>query len=747
MLNSPLLKNMAFEESYIPGMEVFRKAQHDFGKTLNTTILLTSTEGGNLISPYLAAPFINHTPASEDIWSCCRNSLKKICREVALAGKSTSLLCECGLTITVNPIMVDGKQVANWALIYLTGTNGNKEALIRKAMESGYTPEEAVKVVEQTEIANDQKIQQTVSLLSSFTDIFTGLQYDSTNFPGKTIESGESKAQNVSLEHIAFSISQLSQLNLPLPALLTEIRKILLKFLHAERISFAILDSENNKNKLVEIKDDPSEPSEELPENSLEGYVYRMQSPLAVSQAGIELMIQEKVISRPVPLPSHWLGVPILTHDKIIGVIALQQYLTEFSYSDQDKEELIYLSKQISFSIQRILDEQALIKAKDEAEESSRLKSSLLANMSHELRTPMTGILGFSEILHDELEESRLKNMASTIYKSANRLMTTLNSIMDLSAIESNRTSLTLTSVNVKSTFMSLLQNAYTIASDKGLYLRTALPPQINVMADEKLLEQLLHHLLDNAIKFTIEGGVSISAFSGARGTTEVVIKISDTGIGIAPQHHKLIFEEFRQVSEGLSRTFEGSGLGLSLVSKIAKLINARVWVESVPEQGSDFYVALPSAVSSSSQALAVPDKAEAISTVRLGRGNVPEVLIVEDNEINRRLAALYLREICNIDMAENGYVAMKKIESKNYDAILMDINLGAGPNGIHIAQEIRTLEHYKNIPIIAVTGYTMQGDREKLLSSGCSHYVAKPYDKKTLIKLFSGLLYQQELK
>lgn len=393
----------------------------------------------------------------------------------------------------------------------------------------------------------------------------------------------------------------------------------------------------------------------------------------------------------------------------------------------------------------RALTEAALIKAKNEAEESSRLKSSLLANMSHELRTPMTGILGFSEILHDELDDDRLKTMASTIYKSANRLMTTLNSIMDLSAIESNRTNLTLRPVNVKNTFMGLLRNAYTIASDKGLYIRTALPPNINVIADDKLLGQLLHHLIDNAIKFTIDGGISISAYAGIRDTSDVIIKISDTGIGIAPQHHKLIFEEFRQVSEGLSRTFEGSGLGLSLVMKISKLLNAKVWVESVPEKGSDFYVALASAAVINEDFTPVIEKPEPINTIRLGRGSVPEVLIVEDNEINRRLAGLYLRELCNIDMAENGYIAMNKIRSKKYDAILMDINLGAGPNGIHIANEIRTMENYRDVPIIAVTGYTLQGDREKLLANGCSHYVPKPYDKKTLIKLFSGLLYKQE--
>lgn len=432
----------------------------------------------------------------------------------------------------------------------------------------------------------------------------------------------------------------------------------------------------------------------------------------------------------------------VIDYDKFTFSCSMLYHQTELFNSLLQSSLLISRQKNEE---ERSIHEEALIKAKNEAEESSRLKSSLLANMSHELRTPMTGILGFSEILHDELDDNRLKSMASTIYKSANRLMTTLNSIMDLSAIESNRTNLTLKAVNVKNTFINLLRNAYTIASDKGLYIRTALPPSINVIADDKLLEQLLHHLIDNAIKFTIDGGISISAYAGLRDTSDVVIKISDTGIGIAPQHHKLIFEEFRQVSEGLSRTFEGSGLGLSLVMKISKLLNARVWVESVPEKGSDFYIALPSAAVVNEDITTIVEKEEPINTIRLGRGNVPEVLIVEDNEINRRLAALYLREICNIDMAENGYVAMMKIKAKKYDAVLMDINLGAGPNGIHIAQEIRAIDHYKDIPIIAVTGYTMQGDREKLLANGCSHYVAKPYDKKTLIKLFSGILYNQK--
>jgi signal transduction histidine kinase/ActR/RegA family two-component response regulator len=456
-------------------------------------------------------------------------------------------------------------------------------------------------------------------------------------------------------------------------------------------------------------------------------------------------MMEENIIAVSNPVPQSWLGIPLKTRESTIGVLSLQSHTDETTYSEDEKIILQFVAEQIALAIQKIRSEEQLVKAKNTAENSSRLKSSLLANMSHELRTPMTGILGFSEILNEELEDPRLKSMAGTIFKSAGRLMSTLNSIIDLSALEADKNSLNLKPVNTRLMFQPLLKVAYSVASDKGLYLRTALPPDLLLMADEKLLSQMLHHLIDNALKFTVDGGISISAYKMDKKSTEGIIRISDTGIGIAPEHHKMIFEEFRQVSEGFSRTFEGSGLGLSLCSKIARLLNARVWVESVVGKGSDFYVELPLAKSETVQLQPSVEEGQVITTHRLSRGSVPEVLIVEDNEINRRLAALYLRELCNTEMAENGYVALEKIKRRKYDAILMDINLGAGPDGLSIAHQIKDYELNKNTPVIAVTGYTMHGDKEKLLSNGCSHYLPKPYDKQTLLKLFSGILYGQQ--
>ncbi len=560
-----------------------------------------------------------------------------------------------------------------------------------------------------------------------------------------TLQDITSHRRAENLRASAFQISQLSHSQHNLNPLMEAIHRIIATHMPAPGLILALSGDDENGITFPYCSEKVGEPGDEASGEGLIGYVMKSGEPLAVSEQGIALMIAEGLIQRPRRLPVSWLGIPLKTHDRVMGVICLQSFSPDITYGEDEKEILNFVSEQIALAIQRIRSDQALISAKNAAEDSSRLKSSLLANMSHELRTPMTGILGFSEILTEELEDARLKSMASTIFKSASRLMSTLNSIIDLSAIEADKNTLSLRPVNTRLLFQPLLKVAYSVASDKGLYLRTSLPPNLYVMADEKLLGQLLHHLIDNALKFTIDGGISVSAYTVDKNSNEVIIRVSDTGIGIAKEHHKLIFEEFRQVSEGFSRTFEGSGLGLSLCIKIARLLNARLWVESVQDKGSDFYVALPLTLPDVNEPALDSETAEIIRTHRLSRGPVPDVLIVEDNEVNRRLAALYLREICNTEMAENGYVAIEKIRRKKYDAILMDINLGAGPDGLSIAHKVKTFETNKNTPIIAVTGYTMHGDREKLLANGCTHYLPKPYDKKTLLRLFSGILYNTQ--
>ncbi len=243
----------------------------------------------------------------------------------------------------------------------------------------------------------------------------------------------------------------------------------------------------------------------------------------------------------------------------------------------------------------RKLYEKELIIAKEKAEESDRLKTSILANTSHELRTPLNGILGFAEILHEELKDTDYEAMTENIYQSGHRLMTTLNSIITLSQLESGEMGLSLKPMFLQDGILSVVKCLQSLADKKHLTINTSGVKPWQIQTDEHLFKQLLGQILDNAIKFTEQGGVTIETFSVTEEHENwIVVKISDTGIGISKDDFDLIFQEFRQVSEGFGRRFQGSGIGLTICKKIIDLLHGKITLESVERIGSGFSVWLP---------------------------------------------------------------------------------------------------------------------------------------------------------
>lgn len=234
-----------------------------------------------------------------------------------------------------------------------------------------------------------------------------------------------------------------------------------------------------------------------------------------------------------------------------------------------------------------------LIIAKEKAENANRVKNIFLANMSHELRTPLIGILGYSEMLKNELQQEDKKEMATGILRSGNRLLNTLNLILDLTKFESDRFELNMKRVNL----VDEIKIAYEIfkgaAMDKKLnfYLRIEADTLIAKM-DERMFKIILENLINNAIKFTNEGSITIIA--GTEDNNTIFIRIEDTGIGIAKEHHDIIFEEFRQVSEGINRDYQGTGLGLSITKKYIEILNGTISVESMLGEGSVFTIRFP---------------------------------------------------------------------------------------------------------------------------------------------------------
>lgn len=275
--------------------------------------------------------------------------------------------------------------------------------------------------------------------------------------------------------------------------------------------------------------------------------------------------------------------------------------------------------------------------------------------------------------------------------------------------------------------------------TERGLGFR--FEPSANpvyVFSSEKIISQILINLLDNAMKFTDKGEISVKINSymlDEENFAEIIV--SDTGIGISGDNIDVIFKEFRQVSEGLSRSYEGVGLGLTLVKKLVEALGGRVFVNSEPGKGSSFIIRIPAVHGAKkTQTDETLSRVENKSRPIVKPKELPVVLLVEDNLINIEVIDVFLMEFCKVEYVRTGKEALEKVKTKKYPLILMDINLGMGIDGVETVKAIRDINSYKSIPIVAITGYAMESDKEKFLGAGFTHYLSKPFDKKDIISL-----------
>jgi len=395
--------------------------------------------------------------------------------------------------------------------------------------------------------------------------------------------------------------------------------------------------------------------------------------------------------------------------------------------------------EEMQVRIEKKQAQQELIIAKLAAEESSRVKSSLLANMSHEFRTPMNGILGFTEILSSTITDESQKGMANHILTSAKRLMRTLNSIMTFAQLDSGYR-LNPVNINLADLLANSVESIREMAKQKQLALNCLIEPGIFIQSDEHLLQSSLLNILDNAVKFTNEGKIDVVLKRGAMPSEDIIISIRDTGIGIPAEKREMIFEEFRQASEGYNRPYEGSGLGLSITRKCMDLLGFRLTVESETEKGTTFTMYIPSGYAPRAlkeEMAAKPGLPKLIPGIISGS---PLLLLVEDNDANIDLVRLFLKKDYRLDVAKDGLSAIELTGKNRYDCILMDINLGTGIDGGEAIEQIRLNPEYFTTPIIAVTGYTLQQEKEAILKKGANQYLVKPFNKPELTTMLNQL-------
>ncbi|MVM37525.1 PAS domain S-box protein [Spirosoma sp. HMF3257] len=406
-------------------------------------------------------------------------------------------------------------------------------------------------------------------------------------------------------------------------------------------------------------------------------------------------------------------GVPIMDeHGILVGSMGIHYDLSE----RKRLEEELALARQI-------------------AEEARHTEKQFLANMSHEIRTPLNAILGFSNLLETTTLDAEQTEFASFIRTAGKNLLNIVNDILDISKIEAGMLPLESIPFSIPSLADSIRIMLHAAASDKNLWLTVETDPTIPpvVLGDPTRLTQILVNLLNNAIKFTQRGGVRVRIEKRAE-TPEVVrvrFSVEDTGIGMAPDILPHIFERFRQASDFTTRYYGGTGLGLNIVRSLTEMQGGWVNVSSTLGTGSCFTLEIPYKV-----ATTPVDQLIQGSPMSLN----PElsnlrILIVEDNLMNQKLALQVLKRLgYSAQVAENGQLALDRLEEEDFDLILMDIQMPV-MDGYTATRRIRTLLN-KEVPIIAMTAHALASERELCLQAGMNDFLPKPFQVEELQRI-----------
>jgi signal transduction histidine kinase/CheY-like chemotaxis protein len=380
--------------------------------------------------------------------------------------------------------------------------------------------------------------------------------------------------------------------------------------------------------------------------------------------------------------------------------------------------------------IQEQLREAAALR--ESAEQANQAKSEFLANMSHEIRTPMNGIIGMTSLLLDTAKDGATREDLEGVKFTAYSLLHLLNDILDFSKIEAGKMDLMPVAFSVPETVAGVVRSVKLTAEAKGLYLRTEVSGVAPyVKGDDLRLRQVLLNLINNAIKFTETGGVTISVCGGEE--DELQFAVSDTGIGIARERQETIFDPFQQADGSTARKYGGTGLGLTICRRLVQLMGGTIRVESPGAGGAmtTFRFTVRMAEVEAPALVAGPARLVELAAMR--------ILVAEDNRINQKVILRLLEKAGHAaTLANDGYEVMRLAAEQEFDCILMDVQM-PGLDGLEATRRLR--EKGIRVPIIALTANAMMGDRELCLSAGMNGYVVKPFEMTSLEAELRGVV------
>lgn len=383
-----------------------------------------------------------------------------------------------------------------------------------------------------------------------------------------------------------------------------------------------------------------------------------------------------------------------------------------------------------------------LNKAKNIAEEAAQAKQQFLSTMSHEIRTPLNAIINTANLLMEEDPRPDQLDNIEILQFSADNLMRLINDILDFSKIDSGKIEFESVEFELRKLLNGIRQSFEYLAVKKGVELAMEVDDAVpNVIrGDSVRLSQILINLVGNAIKFTEHGKVSVevSVYHDTPDTTELFIKVVDTGIGIPDDKQQYIFESFTQASSSTTRKYGGTGLGLAITKKLIGLQGGELELKSKYGEGSTFSFRLKF---SKSEKTHIQEEMMMRTAFRSLKGL--RVLVVEDNLVNQKIVSKFLvKWEASVDIADNGKIAVDKIMETTYDVVLMDLHMPE-MNGYDATSLVRSMEgtYFKDLPIIALTASAFLEDRDKIYTFGMSGYIIKPFNPTELYWKISSFL------
>lgn len=547
------------------------------------------------------------------------------------------------------------------------------------------------------------------------------------------------------LGKIASTLSSISDLT----ALVKSVSAIVDEIVSVEYTGLYFADPETQILKVYEGKGFTEEELGEAERTAMDrhpGWVYKNQQMLHISDTHKNSFGDSKDSKRSFTVRSR-LWLPVVSLEGAVGAFGMASTQVDY-FSEEHIAVLTFVCnlagvvyENIRLTQEREKNEQILREALAEANKAREMKQNFLAKMSHEIRTPMNAIIGMTDLLRQTLLDQEQSSFLYAISVSSTTLLELLNDILDFSKMEAEQFVLEHIPFDLKKVMHESYESMRFKAAEKGIEFEILMNPNLPdaVLGDSHRLAQVFLNLVNNALKFTSKGSVRLAAtcLDETDTTCKIRFEVSDTGIGVKKEQQALIFESFQQEDESTTRRFGGSGLGLSIVKEIVDLYNGKIWLESEKGEGATFLFEITFEKANAGALQPAEVKSQAHSAESL---EGLHVLVVEDNEINQFLALTILeRSQADVEVAENGLIALDMLKADNFDCVLMDMQMPV-MDGLEATRVIRDSLH-SDVPIIALTANAIDGDEERCLEAGMNDYIAKPFQAEVLVKKILDLV------